>query len=88
MAFIVENTEKGYKGTNICTISDSQMAIKVLNNFQINSKLGLDCHRSLVTLAEHDRVQLIWVLGHMGIDGNEVGREVVIVDWIRRHEEH
>jgi len=41
-----------------------------------------------VTLAEHDRVQLIWVLGHMGIDGNEMGREVVIVDWIRRHEEH
>jgi len=23
-----------------------------------------------VTLAVHDRVQLIWVLGHMGIDGN------------------
>jgi hypothetical protein len=41
-----------------------------------------------VTLAEHDRVQLICVLGHMGIDGNEMGREVVIVDWIRRHEEH
>jgi ribonuclease HI len=88
MAFIVENIEKGYKGRNIYNISDSQVAIKVLHNFQINSKLDLDCHRSLVTLAENDRVQLIWVLGHMGIDGNEMGREVVIVDWIRRHEEH
>jgi ribonuclease HI len=40
-----------------------------------------------VKLAEHGRVQLIWVLGHMGIDGNEKGKEVAIVDWIRRHEE-
>jgi len=40
MAFIVENIEKGYKGKNIYIISDSQAAIKVLNNFQINSKLG------------------------------------------------
>jgi len=40
-----------------------------------------------VKLAEHDRAQPIWVLGHMGIDGNEMGREVAIVDWIRKHEE-
>ena len=23
-------------------------------------------------MAEHDRIQLVWVLGHMGIDGNEI----------------
>jgi ribonuclease HI len=70
-ACIIENIEKGYKGRNIYILCDSQAAIKALNNFCINSKLVWDCHQSLVRLAEHNRVQLIWVPGHMGIDGNE-----------------
>jgi ribonuclease HI len=68
----MENIEKGYKSWNIYILSDSQAAIKALNNFQINSKLVWDCHQSLMRLAQHNRVQLIWVLGHMGIDGNEM----------------
>ena len=72
----LENTEKGYKGRNIYILSDSQAAIKALNNFQINSKLVWDCDQSLVRLAEHNRVQLIWVLGHMGIDGNEMADQL------------
>jgi hypothetical protein len=32
---------KGYIGTNIYILSDSQAAIKALNNFQINSKPSL-----------------------------------------------
>jgi ribonuclease HI len=67
----MENIEKGYKGRNIYNLSDSPAAFKALNNFQINSKLVWDCHQSLMTLAEHNRVQLIWVPGHMRIDGNE-----------------
>jgi len=47
------------------------VAIKVLNNFQINSKLVWECHQSLVKLSEHNRVQPILVPGHTGIDGNE-----------------
>jgi ribonuclease HI len=70
-ACIMENIEKGYKGRTIYILSDSQAAIKALNNFQINSKLVWDCHQSLMRLAEHNRVQLIWVPGHLGIDGNE-----------------
>jgi ribonuclease HI len=70
-ACITENTEKGYKGRNIYILSDSQASIKALNTCQINSKLVWDCHQSLMRLAEHNRVQLIWVPGHMGIDGNE-----------------
>jgi hypothetical protein len=27
-------------------------------------------HQSLVKLAEHNRNQMVWVPGHMGIDGN------------------
>jgi hypothetical protein len=36
---IPENIEKNCQGTNIYILSDSQAAIKALNNFQINSKL-------------------------------------------------
>jgi hypothetical protein len=69
----MENIEKGYTGRNIYILSDSQAAIKALDSFQINSKLVWDCHQSLVKLAEHNRIQLVRVPGHMGIDGNEIG---------------
>jgi hypothetical protein len=58
-ACIMEITEKGYKGRNIFILSDSQAAIKALNNFQINSKLVWDCYQFLMRLAEHNRVQLV-----------------------------
>jgi ribonuclease HI len=43
----------------------------VLDKHQINSKLVWDCHQTLMELAKHNRVQLIWVPGHEGIAGNE-----------------
>jgi hypothetical protein len=33
---VMENTEKGYIGRNICILFDSQAAIKALDSFQIN----------------------------------------------------
>jgi len=68
----MEKTEKDYKERNIYIVSDNQAAIKELNNFQENSQLIWDCHQSLVELAKHTRVQLVWVLGHTGIDRNEI----------------
>jgi hypothetical protein len=53
-----------------------QAAVKALDNFQINSKLVWDCHQFLVKLAEHNRLQLVWVQGHMGIDGNETADQL------------
>jgi hypothetical protein len=53
-ACTMENIEKGYKGRKIYILSDSQAAIKALNNFQINSKLVWDYHQSLMRLAEHN----------------------------------
>jgi ribonuclease HI len=72
----MEDIDKGCKSRNICILSDSQAASRVLNNFQINSALVWDSCRSLVGLAEHKRVQLIWMLGHMGIDGNEMADQL------------
>jgi hypothetical protein len=44
---------------------------------QINSNLVWDCHQSLVKLAENNRIQLVWVPGHTGIDGDERAVELV-----------
>jgi hypothetical protein len=63
------NLDRKYR--NIYILSDSQAAIKALDNYQIISKLVWDCHQSLLQLAKYNRVQLIWVSGHESIAGNE-----------------
>jgi len=77
-ACIMEKIENGYTGKNIYILSDSQAAIKFLDSFQINSKLVWDCHQLLVKLAECDRIQLVWLLRHVAIDGNEIADELAI----------
>ena len=52
---VIENVEHGYTGRNMYIPSDSQAAIKVQDNFQINSKSVWDCRQSTVKLAEHSR---------------------------------
>lgn len=52
------------------------MAIKVLNNFQKNSKLVWDYHQSLVKLVGHKKVQLILLPGHTGIDRYEIADQL------------
>lgn len=45
-------------------------------NFQINSKLVWDCHKSLVILEKQNRIQMMWVPGHMGIDENKMADQL------------
>ena len=63
---------------NIFILSVSQTAIKAFECFQMNSKLPVvwDCHQSMVKLAEHKRLQLVWVPGHMCIERNEIADQL------------
>ena len=63
-ACIMENLVRNYRNRNIYILSGSQAKLKALDNHQINSKLVLDCHQTLMEQAKHNRVQLIWVPGH------------------------
>jgi hypothetical protein len=67
-----ENIKRGYHNRNIYILSDSQAAIKALDNCKIYLRLFWDCHQSLMTLAVHNKVHLMWVLGHRGIHDNDM----------------
>ena len=75
-ACVMENIEKGCTGWNIYILSDSQAALESLDSLQINFKLVWDCHQYLLKLAEHNRIQLVWVPRHMAINENEITDEL------------
>lgn len=66
-----ENLRRGYSGMNITILTDSQASIKALTAYEVRSKLVWNCLQNLNTLANHNKVKLVWVPGHKGIDGNE-----------------
>jgi hypothetical protein len=51
----VENLDKNYKHRNIYTVSDSQAAIRALENYQINSKLVWDFFNCLYYGHRHNK---------------------------------
>jgi predicted transcriptional regulator len=75
-AFPVENLDRDYKNRNIYILSDTQAAIKTLDNYQIKSKLVWDCYQSLVERAKHKRVQLIRMPSHEDIQGDETAGQL------------
>jgi hypothetical protein len=61
-------------------LSDGEAAIKALESFQINSKFVWNFHQSPAKLAEHNRIQLVCVPGHMGIDLNKTANQLATED--------
>jgi RNase H len=57
-------------------LSDSQAALKALGSWTCESKLTWDCRQSLKQLASNNRVKLVWVPGHQGIEGNEIADQL------------
>jgi hypothetical protein len=47
-ACILFNSDRGYKNRNTYILSDSQAAIKALDNYQFNFKLVTDCNRPFI----------------------------------------
>ena len=43
----------------------------LLNSHQVNSRLVWECIQALVKLSTQNHVELCWVTGHRGIEGNE-----------------
>ena len=52
-------------------LTDSQSALKALSSDQVKSNLVWDCLNALRTLSSRNKLELRWVPGHRGIQGNE-----------------
>ena len=55
---------------------DNQAAIQALGKYEINSKIILECKKSLNLLAENNNVRLNWIPGHSGHRGNNVADDL------------
>ena len=56
---------------DITIFSDSQAAIKALKGTRFFHKSVKQCHSLLTELNSKNRVQLCWIPGHHGVEGNE-----------------
>lgn len=68
--------KRKYKNANICIFSDSQAALNALKSMVYTSKIVWECYNKLQQLSLRNRVNLYWVPGHCGIEGNEKADEL------------
>lgn len=68
--------KRKYRHASICILSDSQAALQALNTYTCNSKLVWECILALKKLALCNRVNLYWIPGHAGLEGNEIADEL------------
>ena len=70
-ACVRENLTRGYSNKHIYICSDSQAALKALSKAEVRSAITLECKNALDRLSLSNKVSLIWMPGHTGIEGNE-----------------
>ncbi|XP_062715575.1 uncharacterized protein LOC134291616 [Aedes albopictus] len=68
--------KRKYKHSNICIFSDSQAALAALKSYTCTSKLVWECVLLLQQLSANNSINIYWVPGHHGIDGNEKADEL------------
>ena len=64
-------TDINIMNEEITIYSDSQSVLKSLNKKNISNKFILDCHTALNKLGKTNKIEIIWVPGHAGYQGNE-----------------
>lgn len=68
--------ERPCVGEKITICTDSQSAIEALSSPVVQSKLVYSCKLKLNSIGERNEVTLLWVPGHVGIEGNEKADEL------------
>ncbi|XP_015173372.1 PREDICTED: uncharacterized protein LOC107064813 [Polistes dominula] len=68
--------ERGYYGKHIYICSDSHTALRLVHSTVVKSVLVKDCVDFLTRLGSVNRVRLLWVPGHSGVQGNERAHEL------------
>ena len=71
-----ENVNMQHSGKSIHIFTDSQAAIKAIEAYKTKSKVVWECKQLLNQLSGKNKVKLIWVPGHAGIEGNERADEL------------
>jgi ribonuclease HI len=69
---IERSQQKGLVNKQIYICTDSQSAIKVLSSHQATSLVVAECVNKLYTLAQENRVTVLWTPGHCSIKGNMI----------------
>ncbi|XP_050311838.1 uncharacterized protein LOC126747328 [Anthonomus grandis grandis] len=62
---------KDYLKQDIAIFTDSQAAIAALSSHVISSKMVRDCLGKLNEVGKRNKVTILWVPGHTGVQGNE-----------------
>ena len=71
-----ENIDGCTTNKAIYILSDSQVALNALDSCKVDSRLILNCIKTLNRLGRRNRVVLVWVPGHVGVRGNEMANEL------------